>query len=213
MRTDDFIKVLAADRVTTPVSLNRLFGLFLIPSLAFALLLYASKLGLRPHFFEMLGEDPRVLFKIGLMLLLISLLAPLVLRIARPGIRCGRALRTLWLVPGLLILGDLAELMTVPQTDWMARLIGHNALFCLTCIPLLAAAPLVAILMALREGAPTNPALAGALGGLLAGAFGAMLYATHCPDDSPLFVAVWYSIAIGFITGLGALAGSRWLSW
>jgi hypothetical protein len=103
--------------------------------------------------------------------------------------------------------------MTVPQTDWTARLIGHNALFCLTFIPLLAAAPLVAILMALREGAPTNPALAGALGGLLAGAFGAMLYATHCPDDSPLFVAVWYSIAIGFITGLGALAGSRWLSW
>ncbi len=53
----------------------------------------------------------------------------------------------------------------------------------------------------------------GAAAGLLAGAIGAALYATHCPDDSPLFVATWYTLAIGFVVGLGALAGSRLLRW
>jgi hypothetical protein len=212
MQTDDFIKTLAADRVTPPMSLGGLLGLFLIPSLAIAVLLYAIGLGPRPHFFEMLG-NPRVFFKISMMLLLICLAFPLVLRLARPGINAVQAFRWLWLAPGLLILGCLAELIDVPKADWLAKLIGHNALFCLTFIPLLAAAPLIAIVAALREGAALNPALAGAVGGLLAGAIGAALYATHCPDDSPLFVALWYSLAISFVGGVGALAGSRWLAW
>ena len=66
---------------------------------------------------------------------------------------------------------------------------------------------------ALRQGAPEHPALAGAAAGLLAGAIGAALYATHCPDDSPLFVAAWYSLAIGFVVALGAVAGARLLRW
>ena len=56
-------------------------------------------------------------------------------------------------------------------------------------------------------------AAAGAAAGFLAGAIGAALYATHCPDDSPLFVAAWYSLAIGFVAALGAVAGSRLLRW
>ena len=35
----------------------------------------------------------------------------------------------------------------------------------------------------------------------------------HCVDDSPLFIAVWYTIAVGMITGLGAFLGSRLLKW
>jgi hypothetical protein len=84
--------------------------------------------------------------------------------------------------------------------------------FRLAFIPLVVAAPLIALLAGLRVAAPLNPPLAGALAGPLAGALGAVLYATHCPDDSPLFAVVWDLLAIGFIAGLGALAGSRWLS-
>jgi hypothetical protein len=39
----------------------------------------------------------------------------------------------------------------------------------------------------------------------------ATLYASHCPDDSPLFVATWYTIAAALVTAIGALAGSRML--
>lgn len=93
------------------------------------------------------------------------------------------------------------------------RLIGHNALVCMVLIPLMSAAPLVGTLIALHRGAPDNPGLAGAVAGLFAGAFGASLYATHCPDDSPLFVATWYTLAVLVVMAVGALAGSRWLRW
>jgi hypothetical protein len=93
------------------------------------------------------------------------------------------------------------------------RLVGTNAIFCLKSIPFLAAAPLVAVLLALRQGAPEQPALAGAAAGLFAGAIGAACYATHCPDDSPLFVAAWYTLAIGLVAAIGAIAGRRLLRW
>jgi Negative regulator of sigma F len=88
---------------------------------------------------------------------------------------------------------------------------GSNAVFCLKSIPFLSAAPLAGVLLALRQGAPENPGLAGAAAGLFAGAIGAACYATHCPDDSPLFVAAWYSLAIGFVVAAGALVGRRLL--
>jgi hypothetical protein len=42
---------------------------------------------------------------------------------------------------------------------------------------------------------------------------GAALYALSCPDDSPLFVATWYSIAIAVVTAASAYIGSRTLRW
>ena len=49
-------------------------------------------------------------------------------------------------------------------------------------------------------------------GGLLA-MMAATLYAAHCTDDSPLFIAAWYSLAIAFVTVVGAVIGSRALRW
>jgi hypothetical protein len=68
---------------------------------------------------------------------------------------------------------------------------------------------LVASLLGLRHGAPTRPAMAGAIAGLLSAGLAATLYASHCPDDSPLFVATWYTIATAVVTAIGALAGSK----
>jgi hypothetical protein len=78
---------------------------------------------------------------------------------------------------------------------------------------LLAAVPLVSALLALRYGAPENPTLAGASAGLLSGGIGAALYATHCIDDSPFFVSVWYTLAIAIVVAIGAWCGSRCLRW
>ena len=79
---------------------------------------------------------------------------------------------------------------------WSASLIGDNSITCLTSIPLIGIAPLAIFLLVLRHGAPTRPGLAGAVAGLLAGGIAATLYAAKCTDDSPLFVATWYTIAI-----------------
>jgi hypothetical protein len=55
--------------------------------------------------------------------------------------------------------------------------------------------------------------VSGAVAGLLAGGLAATLYATHCPDDSPLFVAIWYSLAIALVVLAGAVVGRRVLRW
>jgi hypothetical protein len=55
--------------------------------------------------------------------------------------------------------------------------------------------------------------MAGALAGLLAGSVGASLYAIHCTDDSPLFVALWYPPPIALAALAGAVTGYRLLRW
>jgi hypothetical protein len=47
----------------------------------------------------------------------------------------------------------------------------------------------------------------------VASGIAATLYASHCTDDSPLFVATWYSLAIGMVALVGYVIGSRVLRW
>jgi hypothetical protein len=147
------------------------------------------------------------------MALLVCLAAPLMLQLVRPGAELRHYSLMLAIVPALLLIAILFELFAFPEAAWGHRLMGHNAASCLMSIPLLALAPFCAVLFALRQGAPSRPAWAGAGAGLFAGAIGAMLYATHCPDDSPFFIAAWYSVGIGIVTAAGALIGARLLRW
>ena len=212
MKTGDLIRALAADSEVHPMPPGRALALALIPGVAIALSLHFAVLGLRPHLLTLLGE-PRLLFKLCLTFLLVALSGPLVLRLVRPGAGVRRVTLLLAIVPALLVAAILAELLAVPAAEWGQRLIGSNAMFCLKTIPFLSAAPLVAVLLALRQGAPEHPALAGAGAGLFAGAIGAAFYATHCPDDSPLFVAAWYTLGIGIVAAIGAVVGRRLLRW
>lgn len=212
MKTGDLIRALAADSGVRAMPPGQALVLALIPGVAIALGLHFAVLGLRPHLLTLLGE-PRLLFKLCLTFLLAVLSGALVARTARPGAGVRRAALLLAIVPVLLAAANLMELVAVPAALWGQRLIGSNAMFCLESIPFLAAAPRVAALLALRQGAPEHPAFAGAAAGLFAGAIGAACYATHCPDDSPLFVTAWYSLAIGFVVAIGAVAGRRLLRW
>jgi hypothetical protein len=72
---------------------------------------------------------------------------------------------------------------------------------------------LIALLFAMRAGAPQNPRIAGALAGAAAAGIAATLYASNCPDDSPLFVASWYPLATIVVSAVGAFAGDRLLRW
>jgi len=102
--------------------------------------------------------------------------------------------------------------MMLPQRlPMMARLIGSNSRICLTTIPLMSLPLLAAALIGLRHGAPSRPALTGAIAGLLSSGLAATLYASNCTDDSPLFVITWYSIATAMVASIGALAGNRLL--
>jgi len=137
----------------------------------------------------------------------------LCLRLLRPDARAG-ALGYWLALPVALLLGSIAmELVMVPPVLWLRRLVGSNALHCLTIIPILSIAPLAALIATMRRGAPMQPRIAGALAGLASGSLAALLYASNCPDDSPLFVATWYPLATLICMGVGALAGRRFLVW
>ena len=116
------------------------------------------------------------------------------------------------LIPvGILAAGIVSEMMMPQRLPAMTRLVGVNSRDCMAAIPLMSLPLLAGALVGLRHGAPAKPAVAGAIAGLLSAGLAATLYASHCTDDSPLFVATWYTIAVAVVTAIGALAGSKLL--
>jgi hypothetical protein len=212
MKTDDLIRALSSDLTVERRSLERHFALAVVPGAVAALVLFAAILGPRPDVMAAMHE-PRFIFKFVITLLLAFSSALLVWRLARPGAPARLQTVALALVPVVLGLGVIAELMSMPPATWEPRMVGVNGLTCVLSIPLFALPILIAALYALRDGAPVRPGLTGIVAGLFAGAAGAAIYAAHCPDDSPLFVALWYSIAIAFVAAVGGIAGRVALRW
>ena len=212
MKTSELIAALAADPIPEPIRLGRRIAAALIIGFVGSLAIFALLLGPRPDIAAAV-ETVRFWLKVvdSFAFALPSLL--LTLRLARPDAK-PTAL-ALWLIAPFILLGAgvVVELLVVPQSEWMARLMGHNAMHCMITIPMLAAPVLAALMVALGAGAPLHPALTGALAGAAAAGVAALVYASSCPDDSPLFVATWYPLATLICMGGGALAGRRFLAW
>ncbi|MQT11089.1 NrsF family protein [Segnochrobactrum spirostomi] len=212
MKTNDLIAALVADGPKRAVPQARYAALVLAVALPLAAAIFLITLHVRPDIALALGTV-RFPFKFVVTLSLAVPAAALALRLGRPDATPRRPAIVLALPLTLLAAGLGFEAATIPSDAWAARWIGSNALFCLFAIPFLSLVPLAAIMLVLRHGAPADPRLAGLVGGLAAGAIGATLYAAHCPDDSPFFVATWYAIAIGGVTLVGRWLGPRLLRW
>lgn len=211
MKTDDLISLLAQD---APVrfSLGQRLALALAVGVGVSAVLLLSTIGLRANLLAAF-ETVRVPFKISLTFLLALTANCLVFRIGKPGLN-ARPLAMCLLIPlVLLIIAISTELAVVPEPLWSASLIGTHAAFCVFFIPVLSLVPLAGFLKALQSGAPENPGLAGAAAGLAASGIAAALYAWHCPDDSPLFLATWYGLAVCLVTVVGYLVGRKTLRW
>lgn len=212
MRTDDLIEALVQDRAAVAGKPRAALSVAVMGGALIAAILFLTVLGYRPDI-ATAAETYRFLFKFVFTLTLAATTIWLIFTIIRPEALPGLRLLALAAAPVLIILAVVAELSVMPSSTWLPRLVGKNWWFCLTVIPSLAIVPLAAFLTALRRAAPADPGLAGALAGLASGAIAATLYASHCTDDSPLFVITWYSIAIGLVTIVGYFAGRRWLAW
>lgn len=211
MKTEHLVEALVADRAAGRKPIAVSLGLALALGGAVSLVLFLVDLGVRADIEPALATW-RFDLKVGMVLVALGLAFGLSLDGARPD-SSDRPARRLLPLAGLAIVAIAAELVSVPRATWGTRLVGTNSLVCLSAIPLLSIAPLVAALAILRRGAPASPALAGAAAGLLAAASGATLYAFHCFDDSPLFVVTWYSLAAMPVVLAGALVGRRILRW
>jgi hypothetical protein len=211
MKTEELIRALVLDGARPVVSVGRALTIAAVAGSVLSSLLFAVILHPRPDLAQVLST-PAFAFKVLLVLALVIAAATVITDAARP-VPAAPGRRSLPWVVVLLAVGVVAELAARPADTWLGRLIGHNAVHCLSLIPLLSLAPAACLLIALRRGAPSRPATAGAIAGLLAGGLGALLYAVSCSEDSPLFVATWYSMAIGLVTAVTMVAGNRFLRW
>lgn len=208
MDTNELVRSLAADHGWRARPVGVVMAVALALALPITAAMFLATIGVRPDFLAA-TSNPFFVLKFVVTLALAAASIVLVARLARPAAPIRKAAWLLVVPLGLLAAGIATDVALPQPSAWTARLIGSNALVCLTAIPALALPMLVAALLGLRHGAATRPMLTGAVAGLVAGAIAATFYAAHCIDDSPLFVATWYSLALGLVVLVGALAGRR----
>jgi hypothetical protein len=208
MDTDQLIRSLAADNSHRTRPVGFVLMLALLAAAPVSVGMFFAELGLRPDVMTAM-RNPLFDLKFAVTLALAIAAISVSLHLSRPEASL-RGFGWMLLIPaGLLVAGISGEMMTPQRLPMMTRLMGRNSMVCLTAIPAMSLPLLAAALFGLRHGAPTRPAVAGAIAGLLSAGLAATLYASHCSDDSPLFVATWYSIATALVAAIGALAGSR----
>jgi hypothetical protein len=207
MDTDQLIRTLAADN-TRARPVGFVLALALLAAAPVSLLMFFAELGVRPDVMIAM-RNPFFDLKFAVTLALATSAILVSLHLSRPEASMQGWGWLLMIPAGLLIAGISGEMMMPQRLPMMTRLVGQNSRICMTAIPAMSLPLLVAALFGLRHGAPTKPALAGAVAGLLSAGLAATFYASHCTDDSPLFVATWYTIATALVTAIGALAGSK----
>ena len=214
MKTDELINALAADAAASEPPIGRTMAVALAVGVTVSAAILFGFLGVRSDLAAAAAQSWRLPAKFAVVIVLAASVFALTRRLIRPD---GDA-RGLWplllAAPAMLLCGVAMELSQPDIASSAGAIIMvPNRFACVMFIPLLSLAPFAAVLYALKQGAPANPTLAGAVGGLLSAALGATLYASYCNADSPLFVAVWYPLGIAAMTALGALIGSRLLRW
>ncbi len=212
MDTNELISVLAADTRPPAAPISSVWWAAAGIAISLAAVAFFAMLGLRYDIAAAAGT-PRFLFKFLVTITLAASAFGCARALSRPGENWRKAVPYLAPAPALLAIAVIAELFLLPSDTWSDNLVGRNSAVCLTYITLLGIGPLVIFLRALKHGAPTSPGLAGAVAGLLAGGIAATFYAAHCTDDSPLFVATWYTIAIAGLAMLGAACAGRVARW
>ena len=208
METNQLIRTLAADNAHRARPVALVLALALLAAAPVSIALFFAELGVRPDFMTAM-RNPFFDLKFAVTLALAIAAIAVSLHLSRPEASLRGFVWLLLIPAGLLVAGISGEMMVPQRLPMMTRLVGSNSRPCLTAIPLMSLPLLAAALIGLRQGAPTRPAVAGAIAGLLSAGLAATLYASHCTDDSPLFVATWYTIATALVAAIGALAGSR----
>jgi hypothetical protein len=208
MDTDQLIRTLAADNAYRARPVGFVLALLLLAAAPVSLVMFFAELGVRPDVMTAV-HDPFFDLKFAVTLALAAAAITVALHLSRPEASL-RGFVWLFMVPaGLLIAGISGEMMMPQRLPMMTRMIGSNSKVCMTAVPMMSLPLLAASLIGLRHGATTRPALEGAMAGLLSAGLAATIYASHCTDDSPLFVAAWYTLSAALVTVIGALVGSK----
>jgi len=212
MDTEQLIRSLAADNPHRARPVGYVLMLALLAAAPVSLLMFFAELGFRPDIMTAM-HNPFFDLKFAVTLALAISALAVALHLSRPEASLRGFGWCLVIPAGILAACIGGEMMMPQRVPVMTRLVGSNSRICMTAVPLMSLPLLAAALIGLRHGAPTRPALSGAIAGMLSAGLAATLYASHCTDDSPLFVATWYTLATALVVAIGGLAGSRVLKY
>ncbi len=208
MKTDELIGLLVRDLGTTPTAPTRQLWRWLPLAVLIVGGLFLAVLGLRPDIGSRSVVYPTSL-KLGLGALIAAAAGAGALRLVRPEASVS------WSALVTAPIAAVIVFVLARDLSWMAEPAPRwtSVLRCVTLIPVMALLPLAAFLTAMRAGAVTRPEIAGALAGLASAGLAMLAYGLNCTEDSPLFVAVWYSVAAMLSAMIGAFAARRALVW
>jgi hypothetical protein len=206
--TDDLIRSLASTAGTRrSATLQAAFAVTGAASLACALLLVFSVIGIRQDFADMAVRMPFA-FKLAYTGALVVGASIVAFYAATPG-ASATALYALSPAVILLALGVIFDPTGFPL---MGRT-NTAVVFCVGAILLLSLPAMVLTFVFMRKGAPTQPLFAGAVIGMLSASVGALTYTLACKNDGTAFVAIWYAVACAIMAAIGAVVGHRFLRW
>ncbi|WP_010217706.1 NrsF family protein [Sphingomonas sp. PAMC 26621] len=101
---------------------------------------------------------------------------------------------------GIVLAGALLNFAGLGLEGLMGRLMWRMGVECLTVMTVLSVPPVIALGYMMRRGAPTDHAASAAAVGVAAAAWGAFIFAFHCPSDDPLYIVFWYALGCLAIT-------------
>ncbi len=206
MNTDDLIAAISRDAMPRRLPHDRALIAAGLTAIALAAAVFFLTIGLRPDIADA-AQSYRFVSKFVVTGLVAAGAIYLLDRLARPGAARPADFIVLAGAPALLVVLMAIEALLLPEQQWAMAASGKNSLICLTYVPLIGIGPLVTMIWVLRNAAPTRPGVAGAVAGIVAGGIAASFYAAHCTDDSPFFVAIWYSAAIALLAIAGSVLG------
>jgi hypothetical protein len=206
--TDDLIRSLAsAAGARRSASLHAAFAVTVAASLACALLLVFSVIGIRHDFADMAVRMPFG-FKLAYTGSLVVGTSVVALYAATPG---ASATALYALAPAIIFLA-LGVIFDPTAFPIMGRT-NTAVAFCVGSILFLSLPSMILTFVVMRKGAPTQPLLAGAVVGMVSASVGAMAYTLACQNDGTAFVATWYTAACVIMAVIGAVVGHRVLRW
>ncbi|MGY2733755.1 NrsF family protein [Sphingomonas sp. UYP23] len=103
-------------------------------------------------------------------------------------------------VAGIILAGALLNFAGLGLDGLGARLMWRMGVECLTVMTVLSVPPVIALGYMMRRGAPTDHAASAAAVGVAAAAWGAFIFAFHCPSDDPFYIVFWYGLSCAAIT-------------
>jgi hypothetical protein len=134
-------------------------------------------------------------------------------RLARPDGESGWLFAWLAVIFVAMAAIALVQLGFALPGNYGALVMGSSALHCPFLIVAFGLPIFLANFSVLKRSAPADPALAGFVAGIAAGAAGAWVYSWFCTENGMAFVLIWYSLGILLTGSIGAFAGSRLLRW